>query len=82
VAQLSADTPSPSAELMWYERLRGVEAAMMRLPDDYRRVVELRFRDGREFTEIAAAMGRSENATRKLWFRAIERLQQELNGRL
>jgi RNA polymerase sigma-70 factor (ECF subfamily) len=78
VAQLPADTPSPSAEVMWDERLRAVAAALMCLPDDYHRVIELRYQDGRSFSEIAEALGRSENAVRKLWFRAIERLQQEL----
>jgi RNA polymerase sigma-70 factor (ECF subfamily) len=80
VAQLSAETPSPSAEVMWVERLQGVEAALDRLPEDYRRVVMLRYRNGSAFNEIARAMGRSDNAVRKLWFRAIEQLQRELDG--
>jgi RNA polymerase sigma-70 factor (ECF subfamily) len=81
-AQLPADVPSPSAEVILDERRHGLEAALMRLPADYRRVVQLRYREGRTFSEIAVEMDRSENAARKLWFRAIEQLQRELNGHL
>jgi RNA polymerase sigma-70 factor (ECF subfamily) len=56
-----------------------VEHCLDRLPDDYRQVITLRYREDRPFDEIARLIGRSENAVRKLWFRAIERLQQELD---
>jgi RNA polymerase sigma-70 factor (ECF subfamily) len=79
-AELAADMPSPSAEMILGERLHEVDAALSRLPDDYRRVIMWRYQEGRAFSEIAEAFGRSENAVRKLWFRAIERLQQELEN--
>jgi len=63
---------------MAHEQAEALRRALERLPDDYRQVVTLRYQEGRPFAEIAERMQRSENAVRKLWFRAIERLQQEL----
>jgi RNA polymerase sigma-70 factor (ECF subfamily) len=75
------DTPSPSGEAMAHEQAETVQRALERLPEDYRQVIVWRYQEGRSFAEIAERFGRSENAVRKLWFRAIERLQQELGGR-
>jgi RNA polymerase sigma-70 factor (ECF subfamily) len=50
------------------------------LPDDYRRVIELRYLEEQSFEEIGARMQRSADAARKLWARAVERLQQELES--
>jgi RNA polymerase sigma-70 factor (ECF subfamily) len=77
---LPGDTPTPSAELMADERVAALHRAIDRLPDDYRRVIVLRNREDRPFAEIAALMDRTENAIRKLWFRAVERLQEELDA--
>lgn len=65
--------------------IRREEAAMLarvleRLPADYREVLRLRYWDGLSFVEIAARLGRSPDAIRKLWYRAIGRLQEELVG--
>ncbi|MFO0806889.1 MAG: sigma-70 family RNA polymerase sigma factor [Gemmataceae bacterium] len=77
---LAADTPTPSVEAMAEERAEAVRRAVDRLPEDYRRVILLRNREDRPFDEIARLMGRSENAVRKLWFRAVELLQHELGA--
>jgi RNA polymerase sigma-70 factor (ECF subfamily) len=73
-----ADTTSPSVAAIRQEETEAIERALERLPDDYRRVIHLRYREERSFEEIAAAMQRSQNAVRKLWVRAIERLQHKL----
>ena len=52
-------------------------AAVARLPDDQRFAVELRLA-GLNGPEVAAAMGRSHDAVRKLQLRAIEKLRAEL----
>ena len=52
-------------------------AAVARLPDDQRFAVELRLA-GRNGPEVAAAMGRSHDAIRKLQLRAIDRLRADL----
>jgi RNA polymerase sigma-70 factor, ECF subfamily len=77
---LSAETSTPSVELMRAEQTRALELAMEKLPEDYRRVIQLRYREERSFEAIAELMQRSQNAARKLWARAIERLQQEMDG--
>jgi RNA polymerase sigma-70 factor (ECF subfamily) len=75
---LSAGVPSPSGEAMAHEETRAVQQAVLRLPDDYRRVVVLRYQEERSFEEIGQIMGRSTNAARRLWLRALERLEHEL----
>jgi RNA polymerase sigma-70 factor, ECF subfamily len=73
-----ADTPSPSGHALAREQADAIEQAVARLPEDYREVVRQRYLERRTFPEIAQSLGRSENAVRKLWLRAIERLQQEM----
>lgn len=51
-----------------------------RLPEDYQTVLRLRYWDGLTFTQIGAQLGRSAEAARKLWYRAVVMLQTELNG--
>jgi RNA polymerase sigma-70 factor, ECF subfamily len=77
---LRAGTATPSVEMMRAEQNEALERAVARLPEDYRRVIQLRYREERSFEAIAESMQRSQNAVRKLWSRAIERLQQELDA--
>jgi RNA polymerase sigma-70 factor (ECF subfamily) len=81
LAQLPGDTSSPSVRAAAQEKAEALERALERLPEDYRQVIALHHRDGRPFEEIAALMQRSVAAVRKLWSRAIDRLQQELETR-
>jgi RNA polymerase sigma-70 factor (ECF subfamily) len=69
---------SPSSIACSKEQEIRLEAAIQRLLPDYRSVILLRHRDHLPFEEIARHLGRSVVATRKLWSRAIERLQREL----
>lgn len=46
-----------------------------RLPDDQRRVIEMRFGEGRSLREAAEALGRSEGAIKQLQRRALENLR-------
>ena len=78
--QFATSDPSPSAEVMADERAAALDSAIGRLPKDYRTVIELRHCDGLSFAEIARQLGRSDNAVRKLFFRAVERLKQELDA--
>jgi RNA polymerase sigma-70 factor (ECF subfamily) len=77
-AGFAANTPSPSMEAMAHEKAEAVARALERLPADYRRVITLRNQERREFDEIGRLMERSADAARRLWSRAIERLQHEL----
>jgi RNA polymerase sigma-70 factor (ECF subfamily) len=77
---LAADTPSPSARAMASEQAAAIARALERLPDDYRRVLLLRYQEERSFEEIGRLMDLTPNAARKLWLRAFKRLQQESGG--
>ena len=73
----AAPLPSPSSLAAAREQNEELWRALDRLPEEYRRVLLLRHQEERSFEEIGAAMNRSANAARKLWARALERLQQE-----
>jgi RNA polymerase sigma-70 factor (ECF subfamily) len=77
--QIRGPGPSPSEQAIGHERDELLQQALGRLPDDYRLVLELRHGEDRSFEEIGQSIGRSANAARKLWARAVERLQQELD---
>jgi RNA polymerase sigma-70 factor (ECF subfamily) len=72
--------PTPSREMMADERDASVRAALTRLPADYAEVLRLRYIEELPFDEVGARMGRSANAVRKLWARAVEKLEEELEG--
>jgi RNA polymerase sigma-70 factor, ECF subfamily len=73
----ASDTPTPSVEVMTDERNRALTDALARLPDDYRQILTLRYLEGCSFEEIGARMQRTSNAVRKLWSRAVVKLQDE-----
>jgi RNA polymerase sigma-70 factor (ECF subfamily) len=78
--QIPAKTPSPSGQAIAHEQAQALEQALQRLPADYRRVILLRNQERLPFDEIGKQMARSSEAARRLWSRAIERLQQELEA--
>jgi RNA polymerase sigma-70 factor (ECF subfamily) len=49
--------------------------ALSHLPGHYQEVIHLRNAERKSFEEIWALMGRSSEAVRKLWVRAIEQLR-------
>jgi RNA polymerase sigma-70 factor (ECF subfamily) len=77
----AANVPSPSGEAVANEQARALQQALERLPEDYRRVLLWRYQEQLSFEEIAERLGRSANAARKLWARAVERLEQEMGPR-
>lgn len=52
------------------------------LPEDQRRVVEMRFAEEKSIREIANEINRSEGAVKQLQFRALESLRAELGGKI
>jgi RNA polymerase sigma-70 factor, ECF subfamily len=74
----AAAGPSPSSAAAAGERAEAVRRVLERLPADYRRVIELRCREGRPFAEVGRALGLTENATCKLYLRALARVREEL----
>jgi RNA polymerase sigma-70 factor, ECF subfamily len=75
---LVAGTSTPSEQLTAREQAEILRRVLERLPDDYRQVILLRYHEDRSFEDIACLMRRSANAVRKLWLRAIDRLQKEM----
>lgn len=51
------------------------------LPDDQRRVIELRFVEQKSVREVAEALGRSEGAIKQLQFRGLEALRARIGGK-
>jgi RNA polymerase sigma-70 factor, ECF subfamily len=78
--QLAADTLSPSHHAMEDEQAQAIQRALEQLPEDYRKVIRLRYQEDKSFEEIGCEMQLTPNAARKLWARAVKRLQQESEG--
>ncbi len=75
-----APTASPSSIVGAREQDAALRAALERLPEHYRQVIEWRNYDRLEFEVIGQRLGRSAEAARKLWGRAIELLQELLES--
>ena len=81
VHQIPHNADSPSGMAIAREQNHDLDRAVRRLPADYARVIELRHQDNLTFVEIGEQLGLSDEAARKLWSRAIQRLQKDLNPR-
>ncbi len=78
---LPARSPSPSQCAAAQEEHDRLEAALSRLPDSHLQVILLRNRQRYSFAEIGEILQISPDAARKLWVRAVEGLQAELDVR-
>jgi RNA polymerase sigma-70 factor (ECF subfamily) len=76
--KLADPDPGPRSKAIQLEEERRLAEAVARLPNDYRKVIELRNREHLTFAEVGERIGRSEEAARKLWARAIEMLRREM----
>jgi RNA polymerase sigma-70 factor (ECF subfamily) len=75
---LPAKDSSPSHQASRREQAVLLADALGWLPADYREVLVLRHLEGLSFPEVAGRMGRSVDATKKLWTRALDRLRRVL----
>lgn len=71
--------PGPEQTAIAQDDVGRLEQAMASLPDVLREVLVLRTWERHSFAEVAARLNRSEEAARKLWGRAVRRLQKEMN---
>jgi RNA polymerase sigma-70 factor (ECF subfamily) len=71
--------PTPGTCAAAREEADALDLALERLPETERAVLLYRHRDHLPFDEIGRRMGRSGEAARKLWGRALERLRGALN---
>lgn len=69
---------SPRALAAVREETAELEAAIAQLTDDEQKVIQLRSFERLPFTEVGLRLARSPDAARKLWVRAVARLQKEL----
>lgn len=82
-AGLIADSKSvisPSGVAIRHEELDRLQDALTRLPPHYQQVIQWRNYERASFADIGQQLHRSAAAARKLWIRALEMLQQELDG--
>lgn len=71
----SGNEPMPNERIEAAEKSLLLAAALEGLPEDYRRVIELRHFDGMTHEQIASQLGRSNAAVRVLWVRALTELR-------
>jgi RNA polymerase sigma-70 factor (ECF subfamily) len=74
----SVQTVTPGTHAAVREQAAALLNALERLPEDYRRVVVWYQYDRLTFDQIGQRLGRSAEAARKLWSRALIRLTDEL----
>lgn len=77
-AWLVAEQSSPSEHLARGEQIRRLAASLAQLPEDQRRVLELRHLGSRSVQEICAELGRSEASVAGLLRRGLKRLRELL----
>ena len=65
---------SPSRQAIAHEEDGALQRALQELPEHYRQIIVWRNWENRSFTEIGQEFGRTQQAARKLWARAIEQL--------
>jgi RNA polymerase sigma-70 factor, ECF subfamily len=80
LAGVRCDAPGPGSRASAREVAAELESALSRLPEHYRRVLHLRYQEKRTFAQIGAALSCSAEAARKLWARAVARLQTMLES--
>jgi RNA polymerase sigma-70 factor (ECF subfamily) len=75
IEPMSFSQTSPSQAAANVEMVTRLHQAISRLPDDHRLVVQLFKLESREIGDVAEIMGRSENAVRILYCRALKALR-------
>jgi RNA polymerase sigma-70 factor (ECF subfamily) len=78
-AMLHADESSPSSRAVRHEEMLCLAAALGRLPDDQRSVVELHHLQGCPVGEVAQRLGRTERAVAGLLRRGLKKLRELMN---
>ncbi len=75
VCELVGSASSPSQRAVHHEQSVLLADVLGRLPADYREVIVLRHFEDLTFPEVARRMGRSEDAVKKTWARALTRIR-------
>jgi RNA polymerase sigma-70 factor (ECF subfamily) len=80
-ARLIDPDPTPGTSAAEREEAAAIDAALDRLTADERAAIILRNREHLGWDEVGQTLGRSADAARMLWKRAIVRLQHELESK-
>jgi RNA polymerase sigma-70 factor (ECF subfamily) len=80
VEALPADTSTPSGRAAHHEEAARLAAALERLPEDMAAVVRGRHVEQAPYAVLAERLGRSEEAVRALYTRALRRLRELCGG--
>jgi RNA polymerase sigma-70 factor (ECF subfamily) len=78
--ELVAPLSSPSEQAARHERAVWLARALEQLPEDYREVLVLHHLEACDFPEVARRLGRSVEAVKKIWARALARLRRSAGG--
>jgi RNA polymerase sigma-70 factor (ECF subfamily) len=79
-SELTQSGETPSGKLMQRERDESLEQAIDQLPEDYRDAIRLKKDEDCSWESMAERFGRSPEAVRKLYARAIEKLAKLLES--
>ena len=66
---------TPATHAIRREQLDALYTALDQLPEDYRKVIQLRSFERLSFPEVAEKMNRSVHSVTKLWYRGFTQLQ-------
>jgi RNA polymerase sigma-70 factor (ECF subfamily) len=77
---VAASAPAPVQQIIAEEQGQLLARAIEHLPDDYREIIRLWYQEQHSFEEIGKLQGRTGNAIRMKWSRAIRQLQRELEA--
>lgn len=77
---VATSDPTASSAFRRREESESIRSALDQLRDDFREVIELRIFEGFTFAEIGARLDCSADSVRKLWWRAIDHLAQEIDA--
>ncbi len=75
VAEAPAQDPSPAARAEMSDRQARLQRALMRLTEEQRQVIILKFVEGLDNRAIARVLGRREGAIKSLQYRALQALK-------
>ena len=81
ISVLPAGATTPDLSAIRREDAALLAGVLKRVPEDYQTILRLRYWEGLTFPQIGDRIGRSEEAARKLWYRALARLTSELQSR-
>jgi RNA polymerase sigma-70 factor (ECF subfamily) len=77
---LISNVTPPLERVVSREQAAALQQALGGLSSEHQQVLALRYDEGCSFAEIGVALGRSEEAAKKLWMRAVRRLREQMRG--